>query len=90
MPRIEKYSQDNSISDSDTILGSDADSSNETKKYTMLDIKNFVIPSGGTAGPLLLRLCDHHLEQTPGTTETVISMHLKPLKVLYMQKTQDK
>ena len=53
MPRIEKYSQDNSITDSDTVLGSDADSSNETKKYTMLDIKNFVIPSGGTAGQVL-------------------------------------
>lgn len=53
MPRIEIYTQDTSITDDDTVLGSDADSANETKKYKMIDIKNFVIPSGGTAGQVL-------------------------------------
>ena len=53
MPRIEIYTQDNLITDNDTVLGSDADSSNETKKFKMLDIKNFVIPSGGTSGQVL-------------------------------------
>lgn len=53
MPRIEIYTQDSSITDDDTVLGSDADSANETKKYKMIDIKNFVIPSGGTAGQVL-------------------------------------
>lgn len=53
MPRIEKYSQDANITDNDTVLGSDADNANETKKFKMLDLKNFVIPSGGTAGQIL-------------------------------------
>ena len=53
MPRIEKYTQDTNITDNDTVLGSDADNANETKKFKMLDLKNFVIPSGGTAGQIL-------------------------------------
>jgi len=53
MPRITKYQSDSVISDSDVLLGSDADSDNVTKKFSISDIKTYIIPSGGTAGQVL-------------------------------------
>ena len=53
MPRIQKYETDNQISDSDVLLGSDGDNSNVTKKFTVGDLKAYIIPSGGQAGQVL-------------------------------------
>ena len=53
MPRIEKYQKDNQISDTDVLLGSDADNLNQTKTFTVGDLKAYIIPSGGQAGQVL-------------------------------------
>lgn len=53
MPRIFKYDLDSSVSDSDILLGSDGDNSNVTKKFTVGDLKAYIIPSGGTNGQVL-------------------------------------
>lgn len=53
MPRIEKYERDNQISDTDVLLGSDGDNNNITKKFTIGDLKVYIIPSGGQAGQVL-------------------------------------
>ena len=53
MPRIQKYETDNQISDSDVLLGIDGDNSNVTKKFTVGDLKAYIIPSGGQAGQVL-------------------------------------
>lgn len=53
MPRISKYERDNVISDNDVLLGSDGDNENETKKFTIGDLKVYIIPSGGAAGQVL-------------------------------------
>lgn len=53
MPRIIKYEKDNQISDSDILLGSDGDNLNQTKNFTVGDLKAYIIPSGGQAGQVL-------------------------------------
>ena len=53
MPRIQKYETDNQISDSDVLLGSDGDNNNVTKKFTVADLKAYIIPSGGQSGQVL-------------------------------------
>jgi hypothetical protein len=53
MPRIVKYQKDNSISDTDVLLGSDAQDNSVTKKFTIGGIRAYIIPSGGQAGQVL-------------------------------------
>jgi len=53
MPRIIKYETDSNISDSDVLLGSDGDDNNVTKNFTVGDLKEYIIPSGGQAGQVL-------------------------------------
>jgi hypothetical protein len=53
MPRIETYVKDQQISDADVLLGSDGDNNNVTKKFTVGDLKTYIIPSGGQAGQVL-------------------------------------
>jgi hypothetical protein len=53
MPRIETYVKDQQISDADVLLGSDGDDNNVTKKFTVGDLKAYIIPSGGQAGQVL-------------------------------------
>lgn len=53
MPRIQRYETDSQITDSDVLLGSDGDDNNVTKKFTVADLKAYIIPSGGQAGQVL-------------------------------------
>lgn len=42
MARIEKYIQDNNITDKDIVLGSDGDNNNKTKNYTVDGLKKYI------------------------------------------------
>lgn len=53
MPRIVIYEKDTEISDDDILLGSDGDNLNQTKTFTIGDLRQYIIPSGGVAGQVL-------------------------------------
>tara|TARA_R100000231_G_C5323193_1_gene164033 strand:+ start:1547 stop:1756 length:210 start_codon:yes stop_codon:yes gene_type:complete len=54
MPRILTYKKDEKITDDDIILGSDGDSSSHvTKKFTIKQLRSYIIPSGATRGQVL-------------------------------------
>ena len=53
MPRIQKYDADTQITDNDLLLSADADNANQTKNISIGDLKQYIIPTGGTAGQVL-------------------------------------
>ena len=54
MPRILTYKKDEKITDNDIILGSDGDSSSHvTKKFTIKQLRSYIVPSGATRGQVL-------------------------------------
>lgn len=55
MPRILTYSKDLEITDQDILLGSDSDGSSGhvTKKFTIEQLRSYIVPSGATRGQVL-------------------------------------
>jgi|14BtaG_2_1085337.scaffolds.fasta_scaffold137471_2 hypothetical protein len=51
--KIFKYELDNSISDEDLLLGSDAENSSKTKTYKVQDLVTFVVPPNPQPGDIL-------------------------------------
>lgn len=51
--KIFSYNEDNSISSNDLLLGSDVQSSSETKTFRVTDLVTFIIPPNPQTGDVL-------------------------------------